>query len=339
MREGARSVANIKLAVLLGAGFSKPWGLPLTAELMRFDEVKRHRFPGAWQKKNIAQIESQWLERTQEHQGSVDEFGRLLHGTPLFVPFVRYIALRLSSPLWHVGGAQQTKWGTGDHVARKSRLPAAYVELIHVLQQTELVGIVTMNYDIVVEKLLGPRSRGRLGGFNYGRPGETLVGRHYTSSQGAYGPIELTGAIPLAKVHGSLNWAFSEDEHLIRYVDCRPSRGRRYRVAVFPPGGADAQPFRQVFHLAERILSAATVWLVIGYSLPDGDEDVRQLIRRSTSRLGRLCIADPRSRDLVERFARVVGESKVRIEELPGLGSDALSTILGESLTGTQSTA
>jgi hypothetical protein len=155
-------ILNEKLALLLGAGFSKPWGLPLTAELMRFDEVKNHQFPGVWQQKTIAKIELLWLERMAEHQGSVDEFGRLLQGTDLFQPFVQYVALRLSSRLWHVGGAQQTKWGTGDHVARAARVPSAYLDLIHVLQYTELVGIVTMNYDVVVEKLLGPRKRGRL---------------------------------------------------------------------------------------------------------------------------------------------------------------------------------
>jgi len=109
MREETVNPSKQKLAVLLGAGFSKPWGLPLTAELMRFDEIRNHRFPGVWQEKTIAQIESLWIERTAEHQGSVDAFGRLLHGTSLFEPFVRYVALRLSSPLWHVGGDQQTK--------------------------------------------------------------------------------------------------------------------------------------------------------------------------------------------------------------------------------------
>jgi hypothetical protein len=301
---------------------------------MRFDEAKSHWFPGVWQQETIAEIESLWLERIAEHQGSVDEFGRLLHGTDLFQSFVQYVALRLSSRLWHVGGAQQTKWGTGDHVARANRVPSAYLELIQVLQHTELVGIVTMNYDVVAEKLLGPRKRGRLGGFNYGQPGDVLIGRHYTSSRGAYGPVELTGLVPLAKVHGSLNWAFSEDGGLIRYVDCRPSRGRRYRVAVFPPGGADMKPFRQIFDLAERILSTATVWLVIGYSLPDGDEDMRQLLRRSASQLGRLCIADPQSSEVVQRFERVIRGSKVRFETLPGLGSKDLPMRLCQSLTG-----
>lgn len=96
--------SDAQLALFLGAGLAKPWGLPLASELMRFEEVKHHRFPGVWQQKTIAQIESHWLSRTSEHEGSVDTFGRLLRGTPLFEPFVRYVALRLSSPLWHVGG-------------------------------------------------------------------------------------------------------------------------------------------------------------------------------------------------------------------------------------------
>jgi hypothetical protein len=166
-----------------------------------------------------------------------------------------------------------------------------------------------------------------------------LIGRHYTSSQGAYGPVELTGRVPLAKVHGSLNWAFSEAGGLVRYVDCRPSRGRRYRVAVFPPGGAAVEPFRQVFGLVQRILSTATVWLVIGYSLPDGDEDVRQLLGRSASRLKHLWVADPRSSDVVQRFEAGIREPKVRFQTLPSLGSKDLPTRLRQSLIGSLSTA
>ena len=37
VRGRAMNVSSNKVAILLGAGFSKPWGLPLTAELMRFD--------------------------------------------------------------------------------------------------------------------------------------------------------------------------------------------------------------------------------------------------------------------------------------------------------------
>ncbi len=323
---------NEKLAVVIGAGFSKPWGLPLTAELMRFDEVENNTFPGVWQKKTIEKIKSLWRKQMKEHQGSVDEFGRQLQGTDLFQPFVQYVALRVSSRLWHVGGAQQTKWGTGDHVARSVRIPSAYFDLIHHLQQTDLVGIVTMNYDIVVEKLLGPRKFGRLGGFNYGQVGDLLIGRHYTSSQGAYGPVEMTGRVPLAKVHGSLNWAFAEDGGLVQYVDCRPSRGRRYRVAVFPPGGETVEPFRQVFSLAQRILSVATIWLVIGYSLPEGDDDVKKLLGRSASNLRHLCVADPRGSDVVHRLEEAIRGKDVRFQTIPGLGSTDFPERLRQSL-------
>jgi SIR2-like domain len=335
-RVGQRAVKviNEKVAIVLGAGFSKPWGLPLTAELMGFHKVGVHPFPGVWQQKTIRQIESLWVERSTEHLGSVDQFGRLLRGTELFDPFVRYVGLQLSPHLWSVGGARETKWGTGDHVARVRRVPPAYRDLFQVLRDTELVGIVTTNYDVEIEKLLGPRSSGRLGGFNYGQAGELLVGRHYTSSRGAYGPVELTGRVPLAKVHGSLSWAFPPDGGLIRYVDCRPSRGQRYSVAVFPPGGADTASFRPVFGLARRILSAATIWLVIGYSFPDADDDVRQLVRDSASRLALVCVVDPRSSEVVRRIENTLSsKNQCRFHALPGLGSAELPTRLLVALT------
>lgn len=323
-----------KTALLLGAGFAKPWGLPLTSELMRFDQVRQHRFPGVWQQKTIAQIESLWLDRHAEHQGSVDHFGRTLRGTELFDPFVRYLALRVSSRHWCVGGARETKWGKGDHVAKQARLPGAYSQLIQVLKTTELVGVVTTNYDVVLEKLLGPRDSGRLGGFNYGRVAEPLIGRHYTSSRGAYGPVKLTGRVPLAKVHGSLNWGLSEDGCLVRYVDCRPSRGRRYQVALFPPGGEDPSPFQGVIRLAREILFAANIWLVIGYSLPDGDDDVRELIQGSASNVEVVYVADPRGTEVVRRLQGVIQarNTDCRFGILPELGSQELPRMLLRAL-------
>lgn len=211
--------------------------------------------------------------------------------------------------------------------------------MIRALEATELVGVVTTNYDIVVDKLLGPRCRGRLGGFNYGQRGEEVVGRHYTSCRGGYGPVELTGRVPLAKIHGSLNWAFDETTDLVHYVDCRPSRGRHYQIAIFPPGEADAHAFRQVFDLAQRILSAATIWLVIGYSLPDPDEDARQLLASSASKLNRIHVIDPHSCELAPRFASVVGETMVRLEPLPGLGSQDRAKVMHESLSRNENTA
>jgi hypothetical protein len=317
---------SFNVALLLGAGFAKPWGLPLTSELMNFEEVKRHHFPGLWQQKTISEVEARWMERAADHGGSVDRFGQILRGTTLFEPFVRYVGLRLSSRLWHVGGAQQTKWGTGDHVAMQGRLPSAYAGLINVLETTTLTGIVTTNYDVVIEKILGPRRRGRLGGFNYGRVGEQLQGRHFTSSRGSYAHVTVTGSVPIAKIHGSLSWEFSRSGDLVHYVDCRPSRGRRYRVAVFPPGERGGNPFSSQVDLARQILASANVWIVIGYSFPPGDDDVNELIARSASHLELICVCDPRSSEIVDHLKRVakVDISRCRCEALPGLGSPGL---------------
>lgn len=322
------------VALFLGAGFSKPWGLPLTSELMHSHDVKRYEFPGMWQRKTIKQIQALWIERADEHRSSVDQFGKSLRGTDLFTPFARYVALRLSSKLWHVGTSKQTEWGTGDHIRKQSILSPAYAELVHILRKVNLVGIVTTNYDIVLEKILGPYSSGRLGGFNYGTVGESLVGRHNLSSRWTYGPVQITGRIPIAKIHGSLNWAFSEDGGLIRYVDCRPSRGRRYKVALFPPGGAQSDPFRSVREFAQSILSRAKIWIVIGYSFPDDDEDVRDLLRRSASQLSLVCYSKRRSRLPVQRMQQLLDTAAIdyRCELLPEFGSKELPHRLMEVL-------
>jgi hypothetical protein len=106
----------------------------------------------------------------------------------MFQKFAAFLALRLSSEHWHPGTAHETKWGTGDHIRKRRDIPHPYRHFLKDIRSAKLLGIVTTNYDIVVEKLLGPLASGRLGGFNYGIVGEQLVGRHALSSRWSYGP-------------------------------------------------------------------------------------------------------------------------------------------------------
>lgn len=118
---------------------------------------------------------------------------------------MQFLALRFSEHHWHVGTSRETKWGTGDHIRTQKKLPDAYKLFVQALKTVNLAGIVTTNYDIVFEKILGPISKGRLGGFHYGTPGEKLQGRHPERGGHSYTAPPLTGAIPLLKLHGSLN--------------------------------------------------------------------------------------------------------------------------------------
>jgi len=289
---------------------------------MDIREIRRRSLPGMWQRSMLTEIESLWHSYADRHHGVVDEFGRLLHGSDAFSKFASFIALRLSFKHWQVGMARETKWGVGDHVRKKKTIPREYREFLKALSKTRPVGIVSTNYDIVIEKLLGPLSSGRLGGFNYGIPGEDLLGRHSVSSKWSYGPVKITGTVPLLKLHGSLNWAISPDAELVKYIDCRPSRGQRYEVLILPPAASEMHDqLSKIWHHAHDALSAADVWVICGYSIPEYDRDVQDLLRSASGRVSRVCICDvnvpPVRNRLLELFAET-GRS-IQIDDVPGV--------------------
>jgi hypothetical protein len=300
-----------KVALFLGAGWSKSWGLPLASEMVDFDHLNPDEFPAKWQRSQIAQLKTLWEELAPQHRGIVDEFGRLLRGTDAFSTFTSYVALRLSSEHWHVGTARETKWATGDHIRMKRRIPSQYHSFIGILKKVDFQGIITTNYDIVVEKILGPFASGRAGGFNYGRVGEELVGRHSVSSRWSYGPVTITGRNPLLKLNGSLNWAFSPDGGLVKYVDCRPSRGRRYNVAMFPPASGEViDQLQGTWEHAERILEQSNTWIVCGYSFPEYDKNVVNLLRRTSGSVADIVICDPNAENLRGRLRSMLGKTE-----------------------------
>jgi hypothetical protein len=204
-------MATPKVVLIAGAGFSKAWGLPLASEIMDLDDLRKRQLPGKWQRELIDRVDVVWNATGALHKGVVDVFARILQdpGSPqlvmkeetrktvmveranakphaleveservrirtelTFEEFASFLALRLSSVHWRVGGAHETKWGTGDHVRMQRSIPAPYRQLIKALKKVDLVAIVTTNYDLVIEKMLGPReTKCRLGGFNYGHRG------------------------------------------------------------------------------------------------------------------------------------------------------------------------
>ena len=311
---------KIKIALFLGAGWSKTWGLPLASEIMDFSKLVVESFPGKWQRKELAKVRSMWEDMAPDHQGNVDDFGRRLRGTKEFSLFTSFIALRLSAQHWHTGTARETKWATGDHIRMMRQIPSEYSNFLKIFKRFDLLGIVTTNYDIVVEKLIGPNASGRLGGFNYGVKGEELFGSHSVSSQWSYKPRPISGKTPLLKLNGSLNWAINSDGKLVKHVDCRPSRGRRYDVAIFPPAtGEVIQHLEPVWIQAQSILHEAHTWIFCGYSLPEYDQNVRSLFIRALGNVRQIMVCDPKAEQVVcSRLMTLLGDHVDAIKILTG---------------------
>jgi SIR2-like domain len=222
------------------------------------------------------------------------------------------LALRLSAFHWRVGGARATKWGSGDHVRRQRTIPRPYREFLRGIGKSILIGILTTNYDLVVEKILGPASNGRLGGFKYCDDEEALTGRHSVSSRWTYGPVKITGRVPLLKLHGSLNWAVESGNKIVKYIDARPSRGRRYSALIGPPEGSERRHLLdEIWHNAGRVLRQANIWIFCGYSLPDYDHDVLQLIRANAAMDQRVIVMDQAPKAVCGKLQAILESSRI----------------------------
>jgi hypothetical protein len=114
---------DAKLALFLGAGFSKEWGLPLTSEIMNPGAAVD--FPGVWQVDLLDRVRRGWdMARTNKPNISVDEFGKCIQRSgcqyDLSVnDFTTFLALKLSRVHWTVGRARETKWGGRPHPQAK----------------------------------------------------------------------------------------------------------------------------------------------------------------------------------------------------------------------------
>jgi hypothetical protein len=333
------SQQGMAIVLFLGAGFSKPWGMPIAREVMKLEDLKAKTLPGKWQRELVDRVEACWEASQDKHEGVVDRFAQALQSTPSdilpFSDFARFIALRFSAHHWKVGTARETKWATGDHIRKQKTIPKCYDQFLKAFRSLSLTGIVTTNYDLVVEKLLGPGPRGRLGGFNYGKAGESLEGKHALSSKWSYGPTQLMGKVPLLKLHGSLNWALSSDRSVVKYVDARPSRGRRYEAVLLPPGLSKAPVLTGVRDRAKELLTASNIWVFCGYSMPDYDKDIMDLLRASAAgQLKRVVTLAPDSPHVAQQLKRVIGlqngDSATSIKYLngPGLSPDLTTSKL-----------
>jgi hypothetical protein len=333
-----------KLALFLGAGFSRAWGLPLASEIMDFPPTRV--FPGKWQNKLKEKTLQAWQRANKEGCVSIDEFGRRIQESKGLYglseeDFTTFLALRLSSFQWHVGSAYMTKWGTGDHVRMQRKIPGCYREFLKGIAKSKLTGILTTNYDLVVEKILGPTSSGRRRGFKYWDDNEPLTGRHPISSRWSYGPIMITGEVPYLKLHGSLNWAPAPERKIIKYIDARPSRGRRYAALIVPPRGSERHALlNEIWHNSKIVLREASVWIFCGYSLPDYDDEVRQLISSNAVEGQRVMVMDKAPEAICEKLRGILPSPRIVVG--PPVTNDlksrqmitALSAVIGESAAG-----
>jgi hypothetical protein len=144
--------------------------------------------------------------------------------------------------------------------------------------------------------------------------------------------IEMTGRIPVYKLHGSLNWSGNEDK-LTMYQDMRAAFRNGGDAAIIPPIPEKEVPrwLTAVWNEAEVALRWSDVWVVCGYSAPEYDQAVRNLLRNgSGERPLKIFLLSPDSNFLTSRWSDIAPAADVfPLDGLPK-GVEALAEALGK---------
>jgi hypothetical protein len=321
------------VALLLGAGFSVAGGLPATGGLM---DGQMWVVSGE-QSRRVQQVLSSWETWRARHGDDVAGFlhstylGHVesaavgtLPGAKLPWPWVtQYLAARLSE---HTTGA---RGGSSPRNFERLTTPSGVGPHRQLLQELAasgpLIGVVTSNYDLLAERVLRPRAvRGwPTVGFHYAglpRPqiaqGTPLPWRQRDGTRHA--AIELTGEVPLAKLHGSLNWdrqgatGGASGPPVNLWQDLRRSYRLDAAPAIVAPIPETTPPswLEPVWHAAARLLRTAEQWVVVGYSLPEYDVAIRNLLV-DAGHGQRIVVRDPMAATVAERFRSLLPTSEV----------------------------
>jgi len=291
------------LALFLGAGFSK-WaaGLPLGSQLFDFAVepfgVREHsrlerlmKLKRDWDNRNPAGLAEQFIADVLSCE---DERSR---GDVLW-----YIVRRLSEPYiwqeWHANRVRRHVLMINEN--RKRERPGIQAVAKFIMQCiTQLSGIITLNYDLLVEYALGSK------GFNYGKYGEVLQGRGpYPVSQWR-NPVALSGRLPVAKLHGSISW-----DTYSKYTDGR--RGLSGKALIVAPTPEKLAPaaLRVQWNLSSKILSQASRIVVFGFAFNEYDQAVLVHLNKEGRNIVDIAIVDLCSRE--EAAAHVWPGARVR---------------------------
>ncbi|MCH7580929.1 MAG: hypothetical protein IIB22_11850 [Chloroflexi bacterium] len=112
----------------------------------------------------------------------------------------------------------------------------------------------------------------------------------------------------------------------------RPAFRRGGDAAIVPPAAKKSIPawMKGVWDEAAHVLDEASLWIVVGYSLPPYDHDVRRLLA-GTGAGKDVVLLDPASKSLYARWKDVLHDAQISpLQGLPeGLGE--IEELLGQA--------
>lgn len=299
------------LGLFLGAGFSKwaadlpvarqvfdfriePWGQCEQRKLAIVKQLKEdwdHRHPDGLAERFIAYA----LTLTEQNKKAV----------------LWYIVRRLSRDfIWREFHAQ--RWRRHHLMIDENRkwdirgVVRAH-EFLKRARGRSLAGIVTTNYDMLLEFALGTRA------FNYGIRNESLTGRGPYPLSEWRNPVVLTGRLPLAKIHGSVS-----SDATTRYTDGRRGVTGDALIAAPTPEKRSPEPLRPLWDLAEAILRETRSLIVFGFGFNDYDEAVLDLLKSAAASVKNVLIVDINPN--IPAAKRLWAEADIRASEPPPEG-------------------
>lgn len=250
-------------ALFLGAGFSA-WaaGLPVAANLFDFSITPF----GPREDQKLNAVRTAWETwATANRRAHSEHFiaWALAQDPGVCDGVLWYVTRRLSDPYiwqeWHAGKTRRHVLMIDEN--RKLKRPGVMRAKDFLFALCPLAGILTTNYDLLLEYALGTES------FNYGIVGETLTGRGpYPVSQWR-NPVTLRGLLPLAKLHGSISWDVGA-----RYTDGR--RGLTGKALIVAPTPEKIPPdaLTREWQLGAQVLRETTHLISFGFGFNPYDE-------------------------------------------------------------------
>jgi hypothetical protein len=255
----ARRNTENMVTLILGAGFSK-WAadLPVATELFDF----RVEPFGVREERKLCYVRDLKASWDRERPGDPAEafIDFALHqGRETSRLVIWYVVRRLSEPFiwreWHAGKSRRHVLMLDEHrKVTRPGVPEARRFLVNLLG-ARLQGVITTNYDLLVEYALGTK------GFNYGVIGERLIGRGPYPVSSWLHPVVLAGRVPLAKVHGSVSW----DAHA-HYSDGRRGLTGSALILAPVPGKTLPPGLAGQWELAASLLRRASRIIVFGFA-------------------------------------------------------------------------
>lgn len=224
-----REMPERKFRILvIGAGFSKPAGLPLANEL--WDEIlRKSRFLSGRAEKFLRDLDD-YIEFRSDCDGI--QFTRETVNFEEFLGFLdieHYLGLR-GSDTWSRDGNEgqvvvKTMIGEilSQHMPPPNRIPDLYLEFASRLQPNDY--ILTFNYDVLLERALDA----------VGKPYRLFPNRYKSLSKGGGGILDSNKEeVTILKLHGSIDW-FDKSQYI-------------QRVENFKEQGATGLPTHPVFN-------------------------------------------------------------------------------------------